>query len=147
MSQTFVAHSAEETKKIGKKIALELKPGTTLCLTGDLGSGKTTFAQGLLEGLGAERPYISPTFILMKQYDLRTPSSTGIHRVYHADAYRIDGPEDFKKLGFDEWCSDPRGLVILEWPERIQSILPEKTLNVNITAVSDTERNIAVKLP
>lgn len=145
MHQVLTTHSAEETRAFGKKLAGEITPGTLLCLQGDLGVGKTTLIQGLLEGLGAERPYVSPTFVLMKQYELTVPSTTGIKRVYHADAYRV-GAKDFTEIGFAEWCADPDGLVILEWPERIAEILPDKKMTLTLTSLSENEREISVKV-
>lgn len=139
----ITTHSAEETRDFGKKLAGEILPGTLLCLSGDLGAGKTTLVQGLLEGLGAKRPYVSPTFVIMKQYDLLSPSITGITRVYHADAYRVEA-KDFIEIGFAEWCADKQGLVILEWPERITNILPEKKVDIVLTSISETERKIKI---
>ncbi|MBP9727959.1 MAG: tRNA (adenosine(37)-N6)-threonylcarbamoyltransferase complex ATPase subunit type 1 TsaE [Candidatus Moranbacteria bacterium] len=144
MEQNTVTHSAQETRDFGQKLAGEISPGTLLCLRGDLGAGKTTLVQGLLEGLGAERPYVSPTFVIMKQYDLLSPSTTGTTRVYHADAYRVEA-KDFTEIGFTEWCADPQGLVILEWPEHIADILPEKRIDITITSLSETEREITYK--
>ncbi len=136
--------SAEETRALGKRLAGEILPGTLLCLVGDLGAGKTTLVQGLLEGLGAERPYVSPTFVIMKQYDLAAGLLSGrIQRVYHADAYRV-GEKDFTEIGFAEWCADQDGLVILEWPERIAAILPEKRIDITIISLSETEREIKI---
>ena len=143
MNNMITTHSAEETRDFGKKLAGEILPGTLLCLSGDLGAGKTTLVQGLLEGLGAKRPYVSPTFVIMKQYDLLSPSITGITRVYHADAYRV-GAKDFTEIGFAEWCVDKQGLVILEWPERITNILPEKKVDIVLTSISETERKIKI---
>lgn len=139
----ITTHSAEETRDFGKKLAGEILPGTLLCLSGDLGAGKTTLVQGLLEGLGAKRPYVSPTFVIMKQYDLLSRSITGITRVYHADAYRV-GAKDFTEIGFAEWCADKQGLVILEWPERITDILLEKKVDIVLTSISETERKIKI---
>lgn len=137
--------SAEETRALGKRLAGEIIPGILLCLVGDLGAGKTTLVQGLLEGLGAERPFVSPTFVIMKQYDLAAGLLSGrIQRVYHADAYRVQ-EKDFIEIGFAEWCADRDGLVILEWPERIAAILPEKRINITITALSETEREVKVE--
>lgn len=143
MHQVFTTHSAEETRAFGKKLAGEIPAGALLCLQGELGAGKTTLIQGLLEGLGAERPYVSPTFVLMKQYDLTTPSTTGIKRIYHADAYRV-GAKDFTEIGFAEWCADPDGLVILEWPERIAEILPDKRMTLAIASLSENGREVVV---
>lgn len=125
------------------KLAQTILPGTILCLEGDLGAGKTTFAQGFLEGLGAERPYVSPTFVIMKQYDLKTPSATGIERVYHTDAYRVE-EKDFVTLGFAEWCADTKGIVILEWPERVKNILPENATHISFISKNENEREIII---
>lgn len=154
MKKTYTTSSAEETRDSGRKLAKTALPGTLFCLWGDLGAGKTTFVQGLLEGLGASRPYISPTFVIMKQYDLPKRQtglpmgqtglpvpSTGIERIYHADAYRVE-TKDFETLGFAEWCADPKGITVLEWPERIASLLPEKRMDITLRSISENEREI-----
>jgi len=143
MKEQLTTKSAAETKAFGAKLVREVAPGTLLCLQGDLGAGKTTLVQGILEALGATRPFVSPTFVIMKQYDLPAPSVTGIKRVYHADAYRVE-TKDFRELGFAEWCADKEGLVILEWPERIADILPEKRTVLTFTSLSENERRISV---
>jgi tRNA threonylcarbamoyladenosine biosynthesis protein TsaE len=144
MEQRCITTGADETMHFGQTCAATIVPGTLLCLTGDLGAGKTTLVQGLLADLGATRPYISPTFVIMKQYDLAVPSATGIKRVYHADAYRVVA-KDFAKIGFAEWLADSEGLVILEWPERIAEILPEKRIEIILTSLSENEREIVMK--
>ncbi len=144
MENIFTTHSAEETRVLGKKIAQELAPETLLCLRGDLGSGKTTFTQGLLEGLGAARPYVSPTFVIMKEYALPKATTTGIKRVYHCDAYRVH-EKDFETLGFAEWCADPEGLVILEWPERVKNIISPKAMCISLIAKSEIDREISIE--
>lgn len=144
MNEQTTSHSTEATRSFGQKIAGTVVPGTLLCLRGDLGAGKTTLVQGLLESLGAARPFVSPTFVIMKQYDLPAPSVTGIRRVYHADAYRV-GEKDFRELGFSEWCADREGLVILEWPERIGELLPEKRIDIVLTSLSENEREIEIR--
>jgi tRNA threonylcarbamoyladenosine biosynthesis protein TsaE len=144
MTHTFTAHSPEETRKIGGQFARTLKPGTLVCFEGNLGAGKTTFIQGMLEALGAEPPFVSPTFILMKQYILKAPTETGIKYIYHADAYRLGTPE-FREIGFEEWIGDTEGITLLEWPERIAELLPEKYIMVNIESISETERRIEIR--
>ncbi len=144
MTQTFITHSAEETREVGRNLAHTLKPGTLVCFEGNLGSGKTTFIQGILEGLGAEKPFVSPTFILMKQYELSAPSVTGVERVYHADAYRLGAPE-FREIGFEEWISDPEGVTLLEWSKRIAELLPEKRIEISLRTLSENEREISVE--
>jgi tRNA threonylcarbamoyladenosine biosynthesis protein TsaE len=119
-----------------------MNPGSVLALRGDLGAGKTTFVQGLLEALGAEKPYVSPTFVIMKQYDLSESSANGIRRVYHVDAYRMDDPEEIEKLGFAEWCADQEGIVLVEWPEKIEPLLPPTVKTISFAWLSDTDREI-----
>lgn len=144
METAYQTHSAEETRSLGKEIAGSIVPGTILCLRGDLGAGKTTFTQGLLEGFGASRPYVSPTFVIMKQYDLLSAAATGIERVYHADAYRVE-TKDFETIGFAEWRDDPKGVVILEWPERVAGLIPPGAMHIAIAAKSETEREIRIR--
>lgn len=143
MEQKIVTHSAEETKKLAQKIATELQPGMTICLAGDLGAGKTTFAQGLLEALGATGLFTSPTFVIMKEYALKN-SVNGIKRIYHVDAYRVE-EKDLHHLGFAEWCNDKEGIVTLEWPERIKKLLPKNAWHISFAWKSDTEREITVR--
>lgn len=142
--ETIRTQSKEATQTWGKRFAGTLQPATLVTLAGDLGAGKTTLVQGILEGLGALSPYPSPTFVLMNQYELPRATTTGIQRVYHADAYRV-GATDFERLGFLEWCADPAGLVLLEWPERLAEILPAERTDITLRALSETEREIDVR--
>lgn len=142
-AQKILTKTVHETRAAAHVIARTFTGGTVVCLVGDLGAGKTTFAQGILEELGAERPYVSPTFVIMKQYDLKTPSATGIRRVYHADAYRVN-EKDFDALGFSEWCADKEGVVILEWPERVKKLIPKNATHITFTPLSETSRQISI---
>lgn len=142
MNNEFLSHSPETTAEFGRELAKTLHPGL-LTLSGELGAGKTRLTAGILEGLGAEGPYQSPTFMLVKEYHLEKPTDTGIARVYHCDAYRLE-TKDFETLGFQAWLDDPEGLVILEWPERIQELLPEKRIDITLSQISETERKIEI---
>lgn len=156
---SITTHSTGETRALGADTARAARPGSVIALKGDLGAGKTTFVQGFLEALGAEGPYVSPTFVIMKEYDLpetlpvdggkraglAAPSATDIRRVYHMDAYRIDDPEEIARLGFEEWIADPQGIVLVEWPEKIESLLPADTDTVSLRWVSDTEREVSIE--
>lgn len=141
--EMYTTQSREETQAIGKQLAQGIVPGTLVTFAGDLGAGKTTLIQGILEGCGALAPYPSPTFVLMNQYELPVNTTTGVKRVYHADAYRV-GARDFEKLGFREWCDDPQGIVLLEWPERLSEILPEKRIDITLRTLSEIEREISI---
>ncbi len=137
-----VSHSEEETKNIARDFAEKISAGNTVALRGDLGAGKTAFSSGVLVALGAVGPFPSPTFVIMHRYDLAAPSARGIRRVYHIDAYRINDADDLARLGFDEWITDPEGLVLIEWPERVEVLLPRGVVTVTIESVSETERKI-----
>ncbi len=93
-----------------------------LALTGELGSGKTTFTQGFLRGLGVRRGGTSPTFILMRRHALR---SGRFKNVYHIDAYRIKDPDEFLSLGLKEILADPQNIVLIEWAEKLKKLLPK----------------------
>lgn len=138
-----ITSSKGATQDFGRALATSLVPKTLVTIAGDLGAGKTTLVQGMLEGLGASGPYPSPTFVLMNQYELPRASATGIRRVYHADAYRV-GAADFERLGFLEWCADPDGIVLLEWPERLGSLVPDERIEIRLKTISDTNRSIEV---
>lgn len=138
-----ITSSKEATQDFGRALAKSLRPKSIVAIMGDLGAGKTTLVQGILEGLGAAAPYPSPTFVLMNQYELSSATATGIRRVYHADAYRV-GAADFEKLGFLEWCADPAGIVLLEWPERLGPLVPSEHVEIRLKTLSDIERSIEV---
>jgi len=129
----FFSPSAEETRHAGAEFGKTLLPGTLVCFRGDIGAGKTTFIQGALAACGATLPFISPTFVIMKEYRLAKPTENGIQRVYHADAYRMDTAEDFEKIGFSEWCADEEGIVLLEWPQRVEGLLPEHRIEIQLS--------------
>lgn len=128
MSNTHHTQSAEEIRALGAKFSEEVRPGV-IALSGELGSGKTTFAGGFLSGLGAEGPFTSPTFVIMKRYDLSVPRN-GIERAYHVDAYRVS-EEELRAQGFLEWARDPTGIVLLEWPERVTGLIPERVTKIS----------------
>lgn len=139
----IISHSEAETQNIARELASALPCGRVVALRGDLGAGKTAFSSGVLAMLGATGPFPSPTFVIMHRYELANPSPQGIRRIYHIDAYRINDPDDLSRLGFEEWITDPEGLVLLEWPERVENILPENVVTVSLEAVSETERKIS----
>ncbi len=128
----IITASAEETNKLGKDFAKKNLGGKIICLEGDLGAGKTTFAQGLLAGLGARGPYTSPTFLIMKKYQ----------NVYHLDAYRVDA-ESVLDLGWEEIITDENNIIIVEWPERIRKIIPTKAIWIKFKWIEKNKRSIS----
>src|SRR3990167_10943543 len=129
-NKVFVTKNSEQTQKVGQEFAarLNLVQGSTLtkkgafvvALYGDLGSGKTTFTQGLAEGLGIKRRIISPTFIIVRNYELGIKNQElGRINLYHIDLYRIESEEDVESLGIEEIVKDPRNVVVIEWAEKL----------------------------
>lgn len=128
--------AAEETKKFGQDFGNRLKGGETLALVGDLGSGKTTFVQGLAKAFGVERVN-SPTFILMRSYG----------SLYHLDLYRLEENvwEEVKNLGVEEIWRDPKNIVVIEWAEKISNHLPENTTWLYFESLGEDKRKITIK--
>lgn len=137
MPNTHHTQSAEELRALGAKFSEEVRPGV-VALSGDLGAGKTTFSQGFLKRMGASGPFTSPTFVIMKRYDLSAPRN-GVERVYHVDAYRVNG-EELREQGFLEWTDDSAGVVLLEWPERVTGLIPERAIRISFEIEEDGRR-------
>jgi len=138
----ILTNSAQETQKLGERIAADLKPGDILALYGDLGSGKTTFIQGLARGLGIKKRVISPTFIFIRPYSVSNKSS--VKTLYHVDLYRIDKLKQTKGLGLEEIFADKKGIVVIEWADRIEPILPQKRLDIYFEYLTDNKRKIKI---
>lgn len=117
-------NNLEETKKFGKLIGENLKPGDVVCLNGDLGAGKTTLTKSIAEGLGINDYVTSPTFTIVNEY-------YGDINLYHIDTYRLDEKLDVEYLGFDEYFYSD-GVTIVEWAEKIRDALPEEYMEINI---------------
>lgn len=136
----LITGSPEETRKFAEKFALEnIASGGIIALRGDLGAGKTCFAQGLAWGLGVDRgTYLSsPTFTIVKEY-------AGRMAVFHIDLYRLKSPEEALDAGIGEYLSE-KGAVIIEWPEKIEELLRGGNIfTADIEAVSSHERRIRI---
>jgi len=140
---SYTTNSAKETKEVAKNILPLLKPKDILCLEGDLGTGKTSFSQGLLEALGAQKPYTSPTFLIIKEYTLEQKHSSGIDTIYHIDAYRIVS-KDLLEQGWNDIITNPTALTLIEWPERITEIIPSYATTLSFAWESERERIITI---
>ena len=123
--------SPEETFAFGRKIGQESAPGTVITLTGDLGAGKTVFAQGFAAGLGIGEPVNSPTFTILQVYE------GGRLPFYHFDVYRIADVEEMDEIGYED-CFYGEGVCLIEWADMIEEILPESRIRITIT--KDPER-------
>lgn len=134
---SITSHSAAETRALGRKLGKLLQPGDLVCLQGELGAGKTTLTQGIAEGWGSLDSVSSPTFVMVNLY--RAPEGTPL---YHMDAYRIESLPEAEQIGLDDLLAE--GALILEWPERIEPILPAQRLWLSLAHVSETERQLEI---
>ncbi|MBI5733623.1 MAG: tRNA (adenosine(37)-N6)-threonylcarbamoyltransferase complex ATPase subunit type 1 TsaE [Candidatus Kerfeldbacteria bacterium] len=131
---TYLTKTAEQTEDLGKKLSHLIKGGEVLALSGDLGSGKTTFVKGLAKGLGIKHPITSPTFVLMKIYPV-TKHQT-IKQLVHVDCYRLPAGRhgvpgiELSKIGLDDYLNKFDSVVVIEWAEKIKK-LPLFTKRVN----------------
>lgn len=131
--------SADEqtTKAIGAAVAGLLEPGDVVGLAGDLGAGKTRLVQGAAAALGVEDPVLSPTFMLVREYDGDPP-------VHHVDAYRLSGPLELEDLGLEDVLS-PDAVVFVEWADRVAAALPDSWLELVLHITDDDHREIEVR--
>ncbi len=139
VSKEFTSDSVEQTEALAAELAKTLQPGSCIALHGDLGAGKTQFVRGLVHGLnGNPRAVSSPTFVLLNVYE------GGRLTVYHLDAYRVHGAEDFESIGFSELL-EQGGVVVVEWAERVKSLLPQcRLIDVRIEPVDARQRHIQI---
>jgi tRNA threonylcarbamoyladenosine biosynthesis protein TsaE len=117
------------------RLGVLLRTGDVVCLEGDLGSGKTTFVQGVAAGWGSANPVSSPSFVLVNQY--RRPDGT---RLFHLDAYRLTGGKEAEDLDIDLMLEN--GVLIIEWADRILDVLPEEYLWVSLRYTDVNQRDL-----
>jgi len=132
---SIITSSPEQTWRIGEHLGTLLTAGDTVCLYGDLGTGKTNLSYGIARGLEVHAEYItSPTFTFVNEYQGRIP-------FYHIDLYRLRDPRELENIGFAEYVASD-GATVIEWAERAEDELPEECLNVYLSIVNDTSREI-----
>lgn len=122
MEFAWLSMCSEETENFGRLLGGLLRPGDVVCLYGELGAGKTVLAKGIARGLGVAEAVTSPTFTLINEYAGRVP-------FFHMDAYRLSGPQDMVDLGCEEYFYG-EGVTVIEWPERVEEVLPAERLNI-----------------
>ena len=150
-----ITQSAEETAKFGESLANTLsrqssvvsrqqgskgRGATVICLYGDLGSGKTTFAQGFAKGLGIPSRLLSPTFIIVRRYEM--PQSEGF--LYHLDLYRVGGEKNLEGLGISEILTDSDSYVLIEWAEKLEGLLPDRRIDIRFSLNKGGRHSIVV---
>ncbi len=124
---------------LGRKLGTVIEKGSTLCLTGDLGTGKTHFAKGFAKGLGIKDNITSPTFTIVNEYD------EGRLPFYHFDVYRVNDIDEILQVGFEEYVYG-QGVTLIEWADMIEAILPEELIHVKIEKTENPdERKITIR--
>ncbi|MCC6146716.1 MAG: tRNA (adenosine(37)-N6)-threonylcarbamoyltransferase complex ATPase subunit type 1 TsaE [Anaerolineaceae bacterium] len=131
----FLSRSPEQTRRIGMRLGKLLNPGDLVCLSGDLGAGKTTLVQGLAQGWGSLDQATSPTFVLVNVYHRPNQES-----LYHLDAYRLENAMEAEDLDLDNMLENSP--LIIEWAERIQKALPLECLTIQLRWVAEERRNM-----
>jgi len=134
----FFSRSPDQTRRVGARLGGALQTGDVICLQGDLGAGKTTFVQGIAQGWGSLDSVSSPTFILVNVYRRADHS-----QLFHMDAYRLDSTLEAEQLDLDSMLAD--GALIIEWPERVNGLVPSERLWVNLDHIADEEREMKFK--
>ncbi len=144
--EQHLSSSVAETEALAAKLACGLSGGVCVALYGDLGAGKTQFVRGLVRGFGGDaRVVSSPTFVLLNVYDASKDSPQRL-TVYHLDAYRVNGPGDFEGIGFAELLEEG-GIVVVEWADRVETLLPRDRIEVRIEPVDQETRRIQITQP
>ena len=140
----ITTHSNEETKTFAKTFSTSLKGGEFLALQGELGAGKTTFVQGLAEGLGIKDPVRSPTFALMNIFKTTHPTITTF---VHLDCYRLADASQVHHLELEEWLNRNDVVIAMEWPpQKLKEVLGiQKWTEFRFENLSENERSIQVK--
>ena len=134
----FFTRSPEQTRRVGRRLGEVLETGDVICLQGDLGAGKTTLVQGIAQGWGSLDSVSSPTFILVNVYRRADES-----QLFHMDAYRLDSAPEAEELDLDSMLA--QGALLVEWPERMNGLIPNERLWVNLEHLDEEEREMKFK--
>jgi tRNA threonylcarbamoyladenosine biosynthesis protein TsaE len=132
---TFISNSPAETEAIGRQVAENIGVGSVLALKGDLGSGKTLFVKGVVNGLGSSADVTSPTFTILHEY------RGGRLPVYHFDLFRVENPQALARLGLDDYFFGD-GISVIEWADRFPEFVPEQARWILFEIKSETQRAI-----
>lgn len=136
----FVSNSEEQTVRLGVRLGELLQSNDLICLSGELGSGKTAMARGIGRGWGTALRVTSPTYTIMNEY----PRLHDGRILYHLDCYRIATEMDAATIGFEDILMTD-GALMIEWPEQIEAQLPENRIWINMSYISDTRRKLHIQ--
>lgn len=135
-----VSTSVEYTVQLGRQLGAFLTGGNVVCLSGDLGAGKTALTRGIAAGWGAQEPVTSPTFTLIREHR----RSQDAQVLYHVDCYRLRGSGDAWGIGLDDMLHSDH-VTVIEWPENIRDVLPPDRLWIDLVFVDDTQRQFTLR--
>ena len=136
----IISHSVEQTQRLGVRLGALLQPGDVVCLSGDMGAGKTMFSIGIGRGWGSRTQLTSPTYSLIHEHRHENEPDK---RLFHLDCYRLTSAEEAEQIGLDDILAG-RGPVIFEWPEHIEEILPTKRLWIELRILEPTRRTFVL---
>ncbi|MEK7664597.1 MAG: tRNA (adenosine(37)-N6)-threonylcarbamoyltransferase complex ATPase subunit type 1 TsaE [Patescibacteria group bacterium] len=160
IKEKYITNNPDQTQRLGEKQAKKIrqladkraakKTAVVLGLQGDLGSGKTTFLQGLAKGLGIKEKILSPTFIIFRKFQIPNPNDQSNPKsqipkfkyFYHFDCYRIKNSKEILELGFKEIISNKKNIVAIEWPDKIKNILPKSAIIIKFKFISEKTREL-----
>ena len=133
-------NSVKETKNFASKFSKTIKSGTVIALNGNLGAGKTTFAQGFASGMGIKQHVGSPTFKLVSEY------LGNKMKLYHVDCYRLNGIEDFLNMGGENLLLPYDGISLFEWPSIIEGVFPKEIIRINFSRFQEFPKRRHLKI-
>lgn len=142
-----IISSIEELETYAKSVLSDLSSlphegAVVLALTGDLGAGKTAFVKAVAKELGITEHITSPTFVIMKTYNLQPTAHSGFKSLTHIDAYRLESAHELEVLGWNELLADPDALIAIEWPEKVPGTIPNNAHHFSFEHVDETTRKI-----
>lgn len=139
--QELITNSAEETQKLAKKLAQKFKNGAIIALSGLLGAGKTTFVQGFAKGLGIKSKLISPTYLLIREYQLPFQNEA---KLYHIDLYRLEEQPQILDLGLKDLFENSKNIILIEWAEKLTDVWSKPVIKINFEYLSKSKRKITI---
>lgn len=149
----MISKSATETGKIATDLAKKIrsdklgKKAVVIALEGELGAGKTVFAKAFAKALGIKTKITSPTFVILKRYSFPLTKNSKLKTenfLYHIDTYRLKDHRDLEALGINEIFRDPHHIILIEWADRVQKILPKNHIKIHFDHVDEKTRKIKI---
>lgn len=139
--KSITINNLQEMEEFAAIFSKKLKGSEVICLNGELGAGKTTFTQALAKNLEVTKTVNSPTFVIMKVYNTL---DLNIKKLIHIDAYRLNSGNDILNIGANEYFNQPNTITIIEWPEKIKSVLPKNCLYINFKFINNETRELTL---